>query len=427
LNSEVIRQFSSQPLVLIIAALVLPLLIFIGFPPLQVLLMTGILLTLGIALRRKSKAAIAQAAVAPAVVEEITSEVSYYKNLENVYGLLNVDAIGIEVGYSLLPLVDEKSGGNFLDRIVMLRKQFADEMGMVIPSIRLKDSSSLNPNQYEILLRGESIAIGEVLVDHYLGLAPDDISPEKRVDGIDTIEPAFGMPAIWISEDKKLSAEMAGYTLIDPTSVIITHLSELINRHAHELLTRQEVKHMLENLKRFSENIVDETVPGLVSVSELQHVLKNLLREGIPIIDLETILEAMSDYAPTVKDSDMLTEYARQALKRTITRKYSAGGQMKVITLDNEIEDAIIKSIKRMEGGAYLTLEPEMIQKIVAGTKEQVDKMSKLVQEPIILTSPVVRIYYKKLLDQFYPNITVLSFNDLDSSVQIQSLGIIKV
>ncbi|MEG2103980.1 MAG: flagellar biosynthesis protein FlhA [Oscillospiraceae bacterium] len=427
LNSEVIRQFSSQPLVLIIAALVLPLLIFIGFPPLQVLLMTGVLLTLGIALRRKSKAAIAQAAVAPAVVEEITSEVSYYKNLENVYGLLNVDAIGIEVGYSLLPLVDEKSGGNFLDRIVMLRKQFADEMGMVIPSIRLKDSSSLNPNQYEILLRGESIAIGEVLVDHYLGLAPDDISPEKRVDGIDTIEPAFGMPAIWISEDKKLSAEMAGYTLIDPTSVIITHLSELINRHAHELLTRQEVKHMLENLKRFSENIVDETVPGLVSVSELQHVLKNLLREGIPIIDLETILEAMSDYAPTVKDSDMLTEYARQALKRTITRKYSAGGQMKVITLDNEIEDAIIKSIKRMEGGAYLTLEPEMIQKIVAGTKEQVDKMSKLVQEPIILTSPVVRIYYKKLLDQFYPNITVLSFNDLDSSVQIQSLGIIKV
>ncbi|MEG1316444.1 MAG: FHIPEP family type III secretion protein, partial [Oscillospiraceae bacterium] len=201
----------------------------------------------------------------------------------------------------------------------------------------------------------------------------------------------------------------------------------LINRHAHELLTRQEVKHMLENLKRFSENIVDETVPGLVSVSELQHVLKNLLREGIPIIDLETILEAMSDYAPTVKDSDMLTEYARQALKRTITRKYSAGGQMKVITLDNEIEDAIIKSIKRMEGGAYLTLEPKMIQKIVAGTKEQVDKMSKLVQEPIILTSPVVRIYYKKLLDQFYPNITVLSFNDLDSSVQIQSLGIIKV
>ncbi len=428
LNTEVLRQFTSQPRVLIIAAIVLPFLVIIGFPPVPTLLMAGILLTLGITKSRKNKLAVAVAgAEQPQVVEEITSEVSYYKNLDNVYGLLNVDAIGIEVGYSLLPLVDEKSGGNFLDRVVMLRKQFADEMGMVIPSIRLKDSSRLNPNQYEILLRGESIAIGEVLIDHYLGLAPDEIAPENMIDGIETVEPAFGMPAIWISEDKKLRAEMAGYTLIDPTSVIITHLSELINRHANELLTRQEIKHMLENIKRFNENIVEDTVPSLVSIGELQHVLKNLLREGVPIIDMETILETLSDYAPTVKDSDMLTEYVRQALKRTITRKFSSGGQMKVLTLDNGIEDAIIKSIKRMEGGAYLTLEPDMIQRIVAATKEQVDKMRKLVQDPIILTSPVVRIYYKKLLDQFYPNIAVLSFNDLDSSVQIQSLGVIKI
>lgn len=426
LNTEVINQFSSQPRVLIIAAVVLPSLIIIGFPPVQVLLISGTFLALGLTLQSKQKKALAVVGEEPKPVEEITSEVSFYRNLDNVYGLLNVDAIGVEVGYSLLPLVDEKSGGNFLDRIVMLRKQFADEMGAVIPAIRLKDSSRLNPNQYEILLRGETIAIGEVLVDHYLALAPDNIPPENMVDGIETVDPAFGMPAIWISEDKKLRAEMAGYTLIDPVSVIITHLSELIGRNAYEMLTRQEVKRMLENLKKNSESIVNEIVPSVVSVGELQHVLKNLLREGIPILDMEIILETLSDYAPTVKDNDMLTEHVRQALKRTITRKFSSAGQLKVITLDGEIEDAIIKSVKRTEGGAYLTLEPEMIQRIVAGTKQQIDKMRKLVQEPIVLTSPVVRVYYKKLIDQFYPDITVLSFSDLDSSVQVQSLGIVK-
>ncbi len=427
LNTEVISQFSSQPRVLIIAGAVLPMLMIIGFPPAAVLLVSALLIGLGVMLLRRTRVAAQTAEAPPQVTEEVTSEVSYYRNLDNVYGLLNVDAISVAFGYSLLPLVDEKNG-NFLDRVVMLRKQFADEMGMVIPAIRLKDSGNLNPNQYEIMLRGESVAIGEVLVDHYLGLAPDNLSPENAVEGIDTVEPAFGMPAVWISEDKKLRAEMAGYTLIDPTSVIITHLSELINRHAFELLTRQEVKHMLENLKKNDPNtIADDVVPDLVTSSELQHVLKNLLREGVPIIDMEVILETLSDYAPTVKDCDMLTEYVRQALKRTITRKFSAAGQLKVITLDSEIEDAILKSVKRMEGGAYLTLEPEMIQKIVAGTKEQIEKVRKLVQEPIVLTSPVVRVYYKKLIDQFYPNVTVLSFNDLDPSLQVQSLGVVKV
>ena len=429
LNTEVINQFSSQPRVLIIAGAVLPLLMFIGFPPAAVLMVSGLLIGLGVTIQNRSRQqeATAAATATPQVTEEVTSEVSYYRNLDNVYGLLNVDAIGVAFGYSLLPLVDEKNG-NFLDRVVMLRKQFADEMGMVIPAIRLKDSGNLNPNQYEILLRGESVAIGEVLVDHYLGLAPDNIDPANAVEGIDTVEPAFGMPAVWISEDKKLRAEMAGYTLIDPTSVIITHLSELINRHAYELLTRQEVKHMLENLKKNDPNtIADDVVPNVVTTSELQHVLKNLLREGVPIIDMEIILETLSDYAPSVKDSDMLTEYVRQALKRTITRKFSAAGQLKVITLDSEIEDAILKSVKRMEGGAYLTLEPEMIQKIVTGTKDQIEKVRKLVQEPIVLTSPVVRVYYKKLIDQFYPNVTVLSFNDLDPSVQVQSLGVVKI
>ncbi len=427
LNTDVLQQFSGQPVVLMIAGAALPLLILIGFPPIQVLMISAALIAGGILIQRKKTQAVPEAEEAPPVLEEVTSEVEYYKNLDNVYALLSVDPISVEVGYSLLPLVDQNSGGHFMDRIVMLRKQFADEMGIVIPPVRMRDSSQLNPNQYEVRLKGESVAVGEVLVDHYLALSPGDVPEAEAIDGIDTIEPAFGMPAKWISEDKKIKAEMAGYTLIDATSVIITHLSELIRAHAFELLTRQEVKKMLENLKKNNPAIVEDTVPALISQNELQKVLKNLLRENIPISDMETILETLADYAPTVKDSDMLTEYVRQALKRTITHRFSEAGQMKVLSLDSEIENKIINSVKKMEGGAYLALDPNTIQNIVSATTEKVTEMRRLVQVPIILTSPIVRIYYKKLLDQFCPDVVVLSFNDVDSSVQIQSLGVISI
>lgn len=422
LNTDVIKQFSAQPTVLIIAGAALPFLLFIGFPAPQLLLVSALLLTMGIVLTRQNQAALALAEDVPAVMEEVTSEVSYYKNVENIYGLLNVDPISVHVGYSLLPLVDEASGGNFLDRVVMLRKQFADTMGMVIPPLRLSDSSELNPNQYEIKLRGETIAIGEVLIDHYLGLIPDDMENDD-IDGIDTVDPAFGMPSKWISEDKRIKAEMAGYTLIDPTSVIITHLSELIRIHAYELLSRQEVKNLVENLKKTNEDIVADTVPAVISLNDLQRVLRALLREGVPILDLEVILETLSDYAPTVKDHDMLVEYVRQALKRTITHHYSEAGQLKVISLDTDVEEVIVKNLKKIDGGAFLNLDPTTIQQMMQKTKEQIDKVNKIVQTPIILTSPFVRVYFKKLLDQFFPNITVLSLNDIDTEVQIQALG----
>ncbi len=427
LNADVVRQFTSQPIVLIIAGMTLPFLAFIGFPPLQLFLISGILLTLGISINNKNRALAKLEDTTLPVIQEITSEVSFYKNLENVYNLLTVDPIGVQVGYSLLPLVDETAGGNFLDRVVMFRKQFADEMGMVLPTVRLSDSSEINPNQYQIKLRGETIAIGELLVDHYLALAPSDLPKGAEIDGIDTVEPAFGMPAKWISEDKKIKAEMAGYTLIDPISVIITHLSELVRTHAYELLSRQEVKIMLEHLKRTNEDIVNETVPAVLSISEVQRVLRNLLREGVPIIDLEIILETLSDYSATIKDSDLLTEYVRQALRRTITHHYSEAGKMKVLSLDSSIESVIMQGLKKIEGGAYLDLEPDVISRIMAASKSQIDNVRKLVQEPIILTSPIVRVYYKKLLDQFYPNVTVLSFNDIYSGVQIQALGNITI
>ncbi|MEG0305410.1 MAG: flagellar biosynthesis protein FlhA, partial [Oscillospiraceae bacterium] len=321
LNKDVLKQFLSQPMVLVLAGAVMSTLIFIGFPVVQVLIVSTVLISIGLGLMKKQKQALSDETAASEMqaTEEVTSEVSYYKNIDNVYGLLNVEQVEMEFGYSLIPLVDEASGGSFMDRVVMFRKQFALEMGMVLPSVRLKDSGALNPNQYSIKFKGEQVALGDVLMDHFLALAPD--AAAEPIDGIDTIEPAFGIPAKWISADKKSKAELAGYTLIDPTSVIITHLSEVIRQHAYELLNRQEVNSILDNLRKTSEALVGEIVPGVISVAELQKVLANLLREGVPIRDMQTILETLGDYGTSIKDSDMLCEYVRQALRRTISHK----------------------------------------------------------------------------------------------------------
>ena len=421
LNEDVAKQFLSQPTVLIMAGLSMLVLTFIGFPVPQVLTMAGLLIGLGIVLLRRTAAAAPMAAEGPPITEEITSEADYYKNIDNVYNLLNIDQISMEFGYSLIPLVDEASGGSFVDRVVMFRKQFAVEMGVVFPSVRLKDSSQLNPNQYAISIKGEQVAEGEVLVDHYLALAPDPSN--DTIEGIETIEPAFGIPAKWISEDRRVKAELAGYTLIDPTSVIMTHLSEVIKSHAHEMLNRQEVGNMLTNLRKTNETLVNDTVPAIVTVSTLQKVLCNLLREGVPIRDVETILETMADYGTTVKDIDMLTEYVRQALKRTITRRFAEVGQLKVISLDANIENQIMASVKKLDSGSYLALEPQTIQSIISATTREIEKVKDVVQTPVILTSPIVRVYFKKLVDQFFLHAVVLSFNEIDSDIKIQALG----
>jgi len=424
LNADVIKQLSAQPIVLILAAIAMSMLCFIGFPVPQVLTMSAILLILGLILIR-GETKQAPAAEGPSVTEEVTSEADYYKNIDNVYNLLNVDQISMEFGYSLIPLVDEASGGAFVDRVVMFRKQLVLEMGLVFPSVRLKDSSQLNPNQYAISIKGERVAEGEVLVDHYLALAPD--SEHDTIEGIETIEPAFGIAAKWISEDRRVKAELAGYTLIDPTSVIITHLSEVIKAHAHELLNRQEVGNILANLKKTNEALVSDTVPTIVSVGTLQKVLCNLLREGVPIRDIETILETLADYGPTVKDLDMLTEYVRQSLRRTITHRFAEAGQLKVISLDANIENQIMGSVKKLETGSYLALDPQNIQKIITATNREIEKVRDLVSVPIIITSAIARIYFKKLVDQFCPNVVVLSFNEIDPNIKIQALGNIAV
>ena len=421
LSEDLTKQFLAQPRVLMTAGGAAACLCLIpGFPVLQILIISAGMVGGGYYLYRHQKSLVEETAE-ELVETEVTSEASYYKNIENVYGLLNVEQIEMEFGYSLIPLADEGNGGNFIDRVVMFRKQMALDMGFVIPSVRIKDSGQLNPNQYSILLKGEEVDRGDILMDHYLALPPGTDADD--VPGIDTIDPAFHIPAKWISGDRKIQAELAGYTLIDPTSVVITHLSEVVKEHLHELLNRQEVNNLLEALKKTNSSIVEDTIPSVISVGGLQKVLANLLREEIPIRDMETIVETLGDYGSQVKDTDMLTEYVRQALKRTISRRFSEAGQMKVISLDDRIENMIMSSVKKMDTGSYLALEPTAIQSIVASATAEINKIKDLVNVPIVLTSPVVRIYFKKLIDQFYPNVAVVSFSEIDNNIQIQALG----
>ncbi len=428
MNSDFIVQFARQPMSLIIGGIALIFLMFIGFPPVQIIIMSIILIGGGYLILRKQKQYIPDMGAEideELPTEQITSEAEYYRNIDNLYELLNVEQIKIEFGYSLIPLVDESSGGNFLDRVVMFRKQYALEMGIVIPPVQLKDSGIINPNQYSICIKGEEVARGDILVDHFLALAPSE--EEDTVDGIDTIEPAFGIKAKWISDDKKVKAELLGYTLIDPVSVIITHLSEIIKAHAYELVNRAEINNMLENLRKTNEVIVNDTIPAAISVGELQKVICRLLQEQVPVRDMETILETLGDYGPKIKDTDMLTEYVRQSLKRTISHKFADADQLKVISLDAKVENLIMSAVKKMDSGSYLALDQESIQNIIVATTAQIDRIRDIVQVPVILTSPIVRIYYKKLIDQFCPNVIVLSFNEIDSHIQIQALGTIEI
>ncbi len=433
LAEDLSKQFLSQPKVLISAGSVIGISCLIpGFPKIQILVVAAFLIFLGTYMLKQGKEgpltaeeAAQKAMEEAAAMQEDNSEIAYYRNIDNVYGLLQVEPIEMEFGYSLIPLVDEGGGGTFIDRVVMFRKQFAMEMGVVIPSVRLRDNGMINPNQYTIKLKGEEVARGEVLVDHYLALDAGNVS--IPISGIDTIEPAFGIPAKWISENRKDEAELAGYTIIDPISVIVTHMTEVIRQHAHEILTRQDVMALLENLKKTNQMLVDDTVPALLPIGDFQKVLANLVREGIPIRDLESILETVADYAPLFKDTDMLTEYVRQALKRTITRKFSEAGSIKVLTVDTEVENTIMAAVKQSEHGSYLALDPDSVQKIVTAMTGKISEIKNIVPSPIILTSPVVRMYLQKIADQFSPGTYVLSFNEIDTNVQIQSLGNIEI
>ncbi len=427
LNIDATKQFLSQPMTLMIAGIVLLCMCMIpGMPKIQLILLASALLFFGYRLQKAQSEIIpeiegtkgdSEAAPEP---EEV-SEMEFYRNIDNIYSILPVEPIEMEFGYSLIPMVDGNNSSNFIDRVVMFRRQFALDMGMVIPSVRLRDNGQLNPNQYVIKLKGEEVARGEILVDYYLALDPGNV--EMEIDGIDTIEPAYGIPSKWITEDKKEMAEIYGYTVIDSLSVMLTHLSEVIKNHAAELFSRQDLGAILDNVKQYNQTLVDEVVPAMISQSNLQKLMSNLLKELIPIRDVESILETIADYAPTVRDIDLLTEYVRQKLKRTITRKFADDGVLRAITLDADIENMIVAGIKQNEHSTYLSLAPEIIQQMMESMISQLEKTKEYMNIPIILTSPVVRLYFHRITEQFYPNVIVLSFNEIDNATQIQAVG----
>jgi len=429
LNNDVVSQFSRQPRAIMTAGIVIALLGLIPGTPTLPLLIVGV--GLGVAgywmtsrLELEEAAELAAANAAPPPEEQVAEQPSpsdYYKDINNVYGLLTVDPIEMEFGYSLIPMVDENSGGKLISRIVIFRLQYAQEMGFVIPSIRFHDSSALGTNQYVVKIKGEEVARGEILVDYYLALEP--ASPSGEIDGIETVEPAYGIPSRWILPENKEMAEIYGYTVIDPLSVMQTHLSEVVRTHAYELLGRSEVIQLVENLKRTAPELVEEAIPGLLSYANLERILRNLLKEGIPIRDLGTILETAVDSLATTKDLDMVTENIRAALSRTITRRFCEHGQLRVVTLDAEVEKRIISSLTKNEQGIYLAMGPDLMQQIVTQLAEHIKKFNDLSQTPIVLTSQVIRVYLSRMLAQFYPNLYVLAFNEVTNDVQIQSLG----
>ena len=414
LNDDISKQFAAQPTAIMVSGVVIAVLAVIpGMPVLQLMVVSLFLVGGGYFLSRRLKEEPSLALAGPAgfgtaappplepeaaeaaeseTLRQVTEE-EYFKDVNNVYSLLTVEAIEMEFGYSLIPLVDESVGGRLINRIVIFRRQYAQDMGFVVPSIRLRDSSGLNTNQYCIKIKGEEVAKGELLVDYFLALEPEN--PEKEIDGIETIEPAYGIPSRWIRPEDREMAEIYGYTVIDPLSVLVTHLSEVVRQHAHELITRQEIMHLLENVKKNSPELVEEAFPNIINYSLFQKILTSLLKEGVPIKDLETIIETamevISETGLPIKDVDGMIERIRTALKRTITRLYCEDGSMKVLTLDSELERTMVGCLSKGDRGYYLALSPEVLQSLINQMTVQLKKFNSLSQSPVILTSQVWR------------------------------------
>lgn len=354
--------------------------------------------------------------------EEVTDTM---KSPENVVNLLNVDPIEFEFGYGLIPLVDANQGGDLLDRVVMIRRQLALELGLVIPVVRIRDNIQLQPNEYRIKIKGNEMAKGELLLDHFLAMSPGD---DDSIEGIDTVEPSFGLPAKWITEAVKEEAEMFGYTVVDPPSVVSTHLTEIIRANAHELLGRQETKQLVDHLRENYPILVEELTPSPLSIGEIQKVLAKLLKENVSIRNLPTIFETLADYAKLSSDPDILAEYVRQSLARQITAQYVQNGtQLKVITLPAKLEKMIADSIQQTEHGNYLAMDPQESQMVLESIAKEIERVSYIEQTPIILCSPGIRMYLRQLTERYFPQIPILSYNELDANVEIQSVGVVTV
>ncbi|MCF6093820.1 flagellar biosynthesis protein FlhA [Microaerobacter geothermalis] len=353
-------------------------------------------------------------------------EVEQVRSPESVINLLHIDPIEFEFGYGLIPLADTNQGGDLLDRVVMIRRQIALELGMVVPVVRIRDNIQLKPNEYIIKIKGNKVANGELLLDHYLAMSPG--IDDESVVGIPTVEPAFGMPALWVNDEMKERAEMAGYTVVDPPSVVATHLTEIIKKHAHELLGRQETKSLVDRLKEHAPALVDEIVPNLLSIGEIQKVLAKLLKEKISIRNLVTIFETLADYSRFTKDTDILTEYVRQSLSRQITQMYYGDkGVLKVITIGPGVEKKISESVQQTEQGSYLAVDPEFSHQFFQALDQQIQRVTQMGESAILLCSPAIRMYLRQLTERIIPDVPVLSYNELESDVEVQSVGVVNL
>ncbi|WP_139488971.1 flagellar biosynthesis protein FlhA [Brevibacillus dissolubilis] len=358
--------------------------------------------------------------------QEEEQQIEEVRSPESVVNLLQVDPIEFEFGYGLIPLADVKQGGDLLDRVIMIRRQCALELGLVVPVIRIRDNIQLRPNEYVIKIRGNQVAKGEILLDHYLAMSPG--FEDDTVVGIPTTEPAFGLPALWVSEDNKEIAELSGYTVVDPPSVVATHLTEVIKRHAHELLGRQETRALIDNVREVAPVLVDELIPSTLSIGDVQKVLQKLLKEKVSVRNLQVILESLADHAVFTKDPDILTEYVRAGLARQITLQYTEPGQpLRVITAGPGLEKAISERIEQSEQGSYLAMDPETSQLIFESMSEQVNRMVTLGQQPVVLSSPAIRMYLRQLMERMMPDVPVLSYSELEPHVEVQSVGVVNL
>ncbi len=422
LPEEIVGElFSTSKVLMIVGATIALMGIATPLPTVLFIILGVLLFVLGLVNNRKQAVSEIETET-----EEVQSEAQEIRKPENVVSLLSVDPIELEFGYGIIPLADVNQGGDLLDRVVMIRRQVALELGTVVPIIRLRDNIQLNPNQYIIKIKGIQVSEGEILFDHYMAMNPGFV--EEEISGIPTFEPSFHLPAIWITESQRERAESLGYTVVDAPSIIATHLTEVIKEHIAELLTRQDTQNLINNLKESNPTLVDELVPKLMSVGEIQKVLQNLLEEGISIRDLLTIFETLADHATSTRDTDVLTEYARQSLKRAISSKFFAANEVtSVVTLDPSLEQEIMNSVKHTEQGSYINLAPDRIRTMIDSVRTEIGKLEDMGKTPIVITSPIVRIYFKKLTSDYIKDLTVISYNEVESDVELQSVGMVTI
>jgi flagellar biosynthesis protein FlhA len=415
LGEDVVDQLSQNPTLLYIAGSVVIMLGIISPSLLPVtLIIAGATFYGAYTMRRNLKR----------VVDTPLPEEEPSAPTETVVSLLQIDAIEFEFGYGLIPLADESQGGDLLDRVVMIRRQLALELGFILPTVRIRDHLQLSPNAYRIKVKGNVVAEGELLLDHYLAMSPGIEDPE--VYGIETTEPAFGLPALWIDEETRTRAEMSGYTVVDPPSVVATHLTETLKKHAADLLGREETKQLVEHLKETHPVLVEDVTPSVLSIGDIQKVLRHLLKEHVSIRNLPLLFETMADYGKVTKDADILGEYCRQGLSRQLTDQVSPpDGPLYVVTLGGQTEQLIQDAVQKTEFGNYLALDPEQAREIIERSGEQLSMFERYGASAVILCSPTIRLFVRQLLERYYPDVPVLAYNELLSSIEVKSIGVI--